>query len=795
VKKLATLLCLMAAACFPALAQTNVDAMEYFFDSDPGVGNGISIPITPGPIQNISFSINTSALTVGFHTLVIRAHHQGGVWGVQDSRVVYITSVAVASTGVIDDIEYYIDSDPGPGAGTAIGIPGSPTSVDLLEAIPTASLTPGFHVLHIRARDTDGNWGIPDARPFYVVAGSVVGQANITELEFFFDSEPGYGAGLPLIIASGTQINIPALISTAALSNGFHTISIRAKDEDGQWGFAETRTFYVDGFSQVSAMEYYIDTDPGEGSGTTVAVTPGGLVDIDFIIPTSSLSGGSHIIGIRAAGTDGTWGSVRTLSFSVQDGQTITLGSLTAATYGDAPFNLTGTSSSGLTLSYNSSDPLVATISGSTVTIVGAGTTTITASQTGDAAYAAAVDTPQILVVNKANQTITFGVLTPKTAGDPAFTLGGTSTSTLGIIYISSNTAVATISGNTVTIVAAGTTNITASQAGNGNYNAATNVVQPLVVQPATNPPTLVIQSNTAFYINTPVAISGTVTVTDADGTVTSATISITSGFQSAEDELLFDPQAGITGTYNASTGVLALSGSAAVTEYQTALRSVRYRNKASSPNTGNRSISFQVNDGSTASNAAMATVIINKPPAIEAPSKEIQAGGNIVFSIADIFSDPDDNLDLASLTVVSAQGALVTISGGFITVNYNSVPNYEGTDQVTISICDLGGKCQVEVVAVDVGADVDVYNGISANGDDMNAYLRIRFLPSKSHVSILNRWGDAVYESDDYDSSDPSKRFGGNSTDGNALTTGTYFYKITLPDGQERTGYLHLKR
>jgi hypothetical protein len=781
--------------CLPAFAQTNVDAMEYFFDIDPGLGNGVSIPITPGPVQNVNISISTAGLTVGFHTLMIRAKHQSGNWGVQDERVVYVASGSVATTATLNAMEYYIDTDPGPGNGVVINIPGVPTSVDLFPAIPTSSLMPGFHILHIRARDDGGNWGIPDIRPFYIVPGSVDTQAEITQLEFFFDSEPGFGAGTPLIITSGIQIDIPALISSAALSTGFHSISIRAKDEDGQWGFAETRTFYVDGFSQVTAMEYYIDTDPGEGSATTVAVTPGGLVDIDFIIPTTSLAGGSHTVGIRAAGTGGTWGSVSTLSFSVQEGQTITFGALAAATYGDAPFNLAGSSSSGLALSYNSSDPLVATISGSTVTITGAGSTTITASQAGDGAFEAAVDIPQTLIVNKASQTITFGALAPKTVGDPAFTLGGTSTSTLGIVYSSSNTSVATISGNTVTIVSAGTTNITASQSGNGNYNAATDVVQPLVVQPATNPPGLTIPPNTAFYVNAPVAVSSMITVTDTDGSLTSATISITSGFQSAEDQLLFDLQGGITGSYNATTGMLAFSGAAPVADYQAVLRSVRYNNTASSPNTGDRTISFQVNDGTSASNAAVATIIINKPPAIEAAPKETQAGGNVVFLAANIFSDPDDNLDLTSLTVTSAQGAVVTISSGIITINYNSIPDFEGTDQLTITICDLGGKCQVEVVAVDVGADVEVFNGISANGDTMNAYLRIRFLPTGSSVSVINRWGDIVFESTDYDSSDPSKRFEGNSTDGNELMTGTYFYKIVLPDKQERTGYLHLKR
>jgi hypothetical protein len=79
--------------------------------------------------------------------------------------------------------------------------------------------------------------------------------------------------------------------------------------------------------------------------------------------------------------------------------QTITFGTLAAKVTTDAPFALTGTASSGLTVSYSSSAPGVATVSGSTVTIIGAGTTTITASQAGNGNYAAATPVGQTLTV------------------------------------------------------------------------------------------------------------------------------------------------------------------------------------------------------------------------------------------------------------------------------------------------------------------------------------------------------------------------------------------------------------
>jgi hypothetical protein len=84
--------------------------------------------------------------------------------------------------------------------------------------------------------------------------------------------------------------------------------------------------------------------------------------------------------------------------------------------------------------------------------------------------------------VNKANQTITFGALADKTTDDTPFALTATASSGITVSYSSSNTAVATVAGSTVTIVGAGQTTITASQAGDANYNAATSVDQTLTV-------------------------------------------------------------------------------------------------------------------------------------------------------------------------------------------------------------------------------------------------------------------------------------------------------------------------
>lgn len=82
------------------------------------------------------------------------------------------------------------------------------------------------------------------------------------------------------------------------------------------------------------------------------------------------------------------------------------------------------------------------------------------------------------LVIGKASQSISFGALGDVLDDAAPFALGGSASSGLTVSYTSSNTDVATVSGDTVTVAGLGSTTITASQAGNANYNAASNVPQ-----------------------------------------------------------------------------------------------------------------------------------------------------------------------------------------------------------------------------------------------------------------------------------------------------------------------------
>ncbi|NDB96340.1 MAG: hypothetical protein EBZ78_09310, partial [Verrucomicrobia bacterium] len=120
--------------------------------------------------------------------------------------------------------------------------------------------------------------------------------------------------------------------------------------------------------------------------------------------------------------------------------------------------------------------------------VLNAGTNTLvgTFTPTDTANYTNATITNTV-VVAKGSNNIIFGALPIKYVGDAAFNLTATASSGLAVTYTSSNTNVATVLGSLVTIVGEGTTTITASQAGDSNWNAAASVTQTLTVQPAIN--------------------------------------------------------------------------------------------------------------------------------------------------------------------------------------------------------------------------------------------------------------------------------------------------------------------
>ncbi len=339
-------------------------------------------------------------------------------------------------------------------------------------------------------------------------------------------------SGLPVTFTSVTP-TVATITPTGTITilTGGSTVIRASQVGDANWNAAtdanQTLTVSKQAATVVLTNLSQVYTGAPRVAGATT--TPTGLtVDFTYTGTTSSTTAPTNAGGTyTVTGTinDPRYiGSATSPLVITKADQTITFGAIPSKAVDSGTFTLGATTSSGLAVSYATSNntpasglpaDIVATVAGSTVTLVNKGAITITASQAGDSNYNAATAVPQVLTVLAAGQTITFAgtELAGKTFGDANITLSATTTATgLTVGFASDNPAVATISGTTLTIVGAGTSNITASQAGNANFAAATPVVRVLTV--AKKAATVALGNLTATFDGTAKAATATTTPT-----------------------------------------------------------------------------------------------------------------------------------------------------------------------------------------------------------------------------------------------------------------------------------------
>lgn len=148
--------------------------------------------------------------------------------------------------------------------------------------------------------------------------------------------------------------------------------------------------------------------------------------------------------------------------------------------------------------------------------------------------------------------------------------------------------------------------------AGNAASNALTQTINVVAVN---NPPVISgIESTPLSYTENskPAVVSPSLLVADADSVnLNGATIKISAGYKIRQDVLSFVNTDKIKGTWDAKTGTLTLAGVDTCSDYRTALRSISFLSKRSTP--GDRTITFQTSDGSAMSNMASRIVSVIK--------------------------------------------------------------------------------------------------------------------------------------------------------------------------------------
>ncbi len=501
-----------------AVAFTNLTAT---YDGTP---KSAAASTTPASLA-VSFTYNASA------TAPTNANSYAVVATVNDANyagsasATFVISRAAATVALSDlNVTY----DGAPKAATVTTTPASLATTVTYDGGGTAPTNAGSYA--VVATVTDSNYS--GAATGTLVIAKATATIALSDLTATYDGTPKVATATttPAGLTTTVTYDGSALAPTNAGS-----YAVVATVNDANYAGSASGTLVIAKATATIALADLTATFDGTAKSATATTTPANLTtaityDLSATAPTNA---GSY--AVLATVSDANYAGTATGTFVIaQAAQTIAFNPVPGITFGDAPFTVSATATSGLAVTFNLvSGP--ATIAGNTVTITGAGPVIVRASQTGSVNYSAALDVDQSFTVGKANQSITFDPIAGVTYGNAPFAVSGSSNSGLAVTF-SLVSGPATVVGNTVTITGAGDVVVRAAQAGSANYNPAPNVDQTFTVGKANQAITFAALADTA-YGAAPFAVSATsnsglpVTFTIANGPATIAgnTVTLTS--------------------------------------------------------------------------------------------------------------------------------------------------------------------------------------------------------------------------------------------------------------------------
>src|SRR5258708_22877321 len=152
------------------------------------------------------------------------------------SAFLVLLAVSSLSAQQITRVEYFFNTDPGLGLATALPVTaGDSVVINNSITIPT-NLQPGINLLYVRTVDNNGTWSFPEVNLLWI-SGS---QKKLNALEYFFDTDPGFGNGTITNFAPADSIAIVQNIAIPdTLRGGVHLLFVRVKNEAGTWSMPE----------------------------------------------------------------------------------------------------------------------------------------------------------------------------------------------------------------------------------------------------------------------------------------------------------------------------------------------------------------------------------------------------------------------------------------------------------------------------------------------------------------------------------------------------------------------------
>lgn len=303
-----------------AARTVQVQQGEFFFDSDPGEGNGHPLTAFDGDWNDALEQGMASAASpaVGDHLLYIRVRAADGTWSNEYKTVLHVSPAINGRAIQVQAAEYFWGTDPGEGAGLPMLAFDSDFDSALEQAdIASNGATLGDNVLGVRVQGADGNWSATFWSIVHVGPALIARDVHLQVGEFFLDNDPGEGNGTTLTAMNGAwdEAMEQGLASTPSPSEGDHLLYVRMLGANGQWSNEYKTVLHVSApvnarSVTVLTAEYYWDTDPGAGNGLSLSAADGdfdGALERAMLNDVPVLTAGAHVLGVRMLGADGGW--------------------------------------------------------------------------------------------------------------------------------------------------------------------------------------------------------------------------------------------------------------------------------------------------------------------------------------------------------------------------------------------------------------------------------------------------------------------------------------------------------
>ena len=196
--------------------------------------------------------------------------------------------VALLTTSVdgqnITAYRYWFDDD----IANRVNVPVTATpEVNTVISFNSAALPVGYHMVTVQFKDADAHWSSPYTSVFSQKGG------KLTALQYWFDDAAASPLQLP--VTPNANLDLSATLNAGTLPLGLHHVTMRGKDERGEWSTPYT-TVITRGGGQITGYEYWIDDQVAGRVMNTIG--PAATVDLISDLPLNTPAG-EHTFTIR----------------------------------------------------------------------------------------------------------------------------------------------------------------------------------------------------------------------------------------------------------------------------------------------------------------------------------------------------------------------------------------------------------------------------------------------------------------------------------------------------------------